>query len=478
MHHLVDEAGTRLFPAGMRLLSHWGLRDEIKAAYADPVHGLAKQRTIAQVMDRIVTQTIPGCVAGNSGVDWDPFANTVAPAAVADGPAAAAGAPPSTAPEPDTRYAMLLRTFHAARLADPYSPTAPTLIARRFDEDRELPEPRVRAMLEQILGSPLAPEVARLIERRLGRPLEPFDIWYDGFRLEGAVAPAELDRVTAAKYPTAAAFEQDLPNLLGRLGFPPDRAAFLARNIAVDAARGSGHASGGAMRGALARLRTRVGAGGMDYQGFNVAAHELGHNVEQVFSLNGVDHWLLQGVPNTAFTEAIAFVFQARDFALLGLDRERSPRAEALSALDAFWSAFEIAGVALIDIEIWHWMYAHPEATPAQLRDAVLGIAKDTWNRWHAPVFGRRDVPLLAIYAHLLRYQLYTPDYAIGSCIAFQIEEHLRSANGAIGPEIERMTSFGAVAPDLWMKNATGAPVGADALLAAAARALAAIEAR
>ena len=38
------------------------------------------------------------------------------------------------------------------------------------------------------------------------------------------------------------------------------------------------------------------------------------------------------------------------------------------------------------------------------------------------------------------------------------------------------MTKFGAVAPDLWMKHATGAPVGADALLAAAARALATAE--
>src|SRR5712675_2720606 len=31
MHHLLDDRGRRLFPSGMRLISHWNLRDEIKA---------------------------------------------------------------------------------------------------------------------------------------------------------------------------------------------------------------------------------------------------------------------------------------------------------------------------------------------------------------------------------------------------------------------------------------------------------------
>ena len=34
MHHLVDATGERLFPAGMRLITHWNLRDELKADYA------------------------------------------------------------------------------------------------------------------------------------------------------------------------------------------------------------------------------------------------------------------------------------------------------------------------------------------------------------------------------------------------------------------------------------------------------------
>ena len=46
---------------------------------------------------------------------------------------------------------------------------------------------------------------------------------------------------------------------------------------------------------------------------------------------------------------------------------------------------------------------------------------------------------------------------------------------GQIGPEFERMVAMGNVAPDLWMENATGSPVGADALLSATKRALEAV---
>jgi len=183
MYHLVDVQGQRLFPPKMRLLSHWNLRDEIKADYSDPSNGLAKQRMIQQVMERIVTQTIPAVVVNNPAFDWNPFTNEVTLAAVKDSDATTApAAKPSNAREPDTRYATLQKTFFASKKADPYSPTAPTLIDRRFNEDREIPEVRVRAMLEQVLTSPVVPQVAKLIELRLKRPLEPFDVWYNGFR--------------------------------------------------------------------------------------------------------------------------------------------------------------------------------------------------------------------------------------------------------------------------------------------------------
>jgi hypothetical protein len=457
MHQLVDDAGGRLFPPNMRLLSHWNLRDEIKADYTDAENGLAKQRTIQRVMERIIGQEIPAIVINNPAVDWNPFTNRVA-----DGAQASA--------EPDTRYATLLKTFHVARQADPYSPTAPTLIARRFDEDREIPEARVRAMLEQVVASPLVGRVATLIGQRLGRSLEPFDIWYNGFRAKSRYREAELDQIVAQRYPTPETYRDDIPKLLEKLGFAPPDAERIAANIVVDPGRGAGHAMGSGMRATKAHLRTRIGPSGMNYKGFNVAVHEMGHNVEQTLSMNDMDHWLLHGVPNTAFTEALAFVFQARDLELLGLqaaDRD----AEALKTLDVFWGAYEIAGVALVDIDVWHWMYDHPNATPAELKQAALAIAKDTWNRYYATVFHQRDIVLLAVYSHMIDGFLYLPDYPMGHFIAFQIEEQMRKA-GSVGPEFKRMVNSGCVAPDLWMQRATGAPVAPDALLAAAARAL------
>src|SRR4029079_1332248 len=143
----------------------------------------------------------------------------------------------------------------------------------------------------------------------------------------------ELDERTRKRYPTAEAYAADIPRLLRELGFAPDRARVAAERIVVEPARGSGHAMGAARRDDQAHLRTRVGPQGMDYKGYNIAVHEMGHNVEQVLSTDTIDHTLLQGVPNTAFTEALAFVFQARDLELLGLG-EPDPAALHLAALD------------------------------------------------------------------------------------------------------------------------------------------------
>jgi hypothetical protein len=476
MHHLVDDQGTRLFQPKLRLLEHWNLRDEIKANYSDPKEGLAKQRAIQRVMERIVDQSIPQVVVDNPHVDWNPWTNSVSAAKVSDAaPDEGRPAPAkvTNTPEPSTRYAMLLGDFRATKLVDKYSPTAPTLIARRFDEDRQLPEARVRAMLEQVVTSPYVPRVAKLIEARLGRKLEPFDLWYNGFRPRGAYTEEQLNAITRKRYPTADAYKQGMADMLVQLGFTKERAKYLSDNIIVDPARGSGHALPAQRRGDFPHLRTRVGKEGMDYKGFNIAVHENGHNVEQVFSLKNIDYVSLSGVPNTAFTEALAFVFQNKDLELLGLSK---PTAEtnALKTLNDFWGTYEIAGVALVDMAVWHWMYDHPEATPDQLRDAVVQISKDTWNRYYAPVFGQREVVLLGVYAHMIDSFLYLPDYPIGHLIAFQIEEQMEKA-GNIGSEFERMATYGSVTPDLWMKHATGAPVGAAALLHATERALAVV---
>ncbi|HET8797726.1 MAG TPA: hypothetical protein VFO89_08565 [Thermoanaerobaculia bacterium] len=474
MHHLVDDKGRRLFPAGMRLLEHWNLRDEIKASYSlDPKEGLPKQRMVQRVMERIVDQTIPEAVVDNPNVDWNPYTNEVKAAAVKDDEAGDGRPAPekiTSAREPDTRYAKILGTHRAMKLLDPYSPTAPTHIRRSFEEGRQMLESRVQKMLEEVLSSPHVPRVAKLIEKRLGRKIEPFDIWYNGFRPRGKYTEAELDAITRKRYPTAAAYKKDMAGLLAGLGFTKEKAEYLAANIEVDPARGSGHALGSGRRGDNPRLRTRVGKDGMDYKGFNIAVHEMGHNVEQVFSLKGIDYYTLAGVPNTAFTEALAFVFQAKDLELLGL-ASPTPESRALQTLNDFWGTYEIAGVALVDMKMWHWMYDHPDATPEQLKNAVVQISKDVWNQYYAPVFGKKDVVLLGVYAHMVNSTLYLPNYPIGHLIAFQIEEQIEKA-GNLGAEFERMSRYGSLPPDQWMKNATGEPVGASALLHATEKAL------
>ena len=163
-------------------------------------------------------------------------------------------------------------------------------------------------------------------------------------------------------------------------------------------------------------------------------------------------------------------MFQARDLELLGLGVQ-DEKSEALKILDDFWAACEISAVSLVDMAVWHWMYDHPDATPAQLKKATMDISKDVWNRYYAPVIGKKDVVLLGVYSHMIQSFLYLPDYPIGHLIAVQVEERFRKA-GHIGPEFERMTRMGNVAPDLWMKNAAGAPVGPDAMLSATEKAL------
>ena len=485
-HHLLSPEGKRLFPKGMRLLTHWNLRDQIKADYAekDQAQALPRQRLIREAMERIVTQTIPLGVIDDPRVDWNPATGAVTlapPEEVETEQMKAQGTRPaqprvSADREPDRRYQVLFDDFRAARKLDADSPMAPTEIDRHFALDDEIPEARVRSLLTQVLGSPLVPEVAALIQKRLGRPLEPFDIWYDGFiekEPEG-----DLSKLTRARYPTAEAYKKDIPRILETLGFTAEKARWIDSHIVVDPARGSGHALEADRRsemypwwgpGDSAHLRTRINPDGMDYKGFNIAVHEMCHNVEQTFSLYQVDDTLMRGVPGTAFTEALAFTCQHRDLEVLGV-RKADARAEQARALKAFWDSWEIAGVALTDLDVWHWMYAHPDASPAELREATLQIARRYWDKYYAPVLGKPGNPQLGIYSHMINSFLYLYRYPIGHLIAFQLEEKLKGAGS--GAAFEHAASYGRVLPDLWMEHATGKPVVAEPMLEATAAAL------
>jgi len=467
MHHVLDAQGRRLFPKGLKLITHWGLRDELKAQYANS-DGLARQKMIYEIMENIIRQTIPEQVIDNPAVDWHLPDNRVTVSAV---PEDGVTAPEtvSGAREPDTRYRMFLNIVHAEKMADPYYPTLPTKMDRAFQRDREIPEEKVIALFESLLLSDQFRRTGRLIAERLGRDLQPFDIWYDGFKSRTGYNEAELDRIVQRQYKTAADFDNQIDDILLKLGFSPKQAAFYASKIDVDPSRGAGHAMGAARRADNAHLRTRVPENGMNYKGYNIACHELGHCVEQVTSLNLIDHTLLNGVPNTAFTEAFAFVFQARDLELLGL-KKHDPMETHLAALDNLWATCEIAGVSLVDMKVWHWLYDNPGAGPEELKNAVLQISKDVWNTYFAPVFGEKDAIILGIYSHMIDYGLYLPDYPLGHIIAFQIEDYLKGK--VLGKEMIRMCSLGTITPEAWMQAAVGESISTEPMLKASEKAL------
>ena len=458
MGSLLDPNLAAMFPSDMKLISHWGLRDELKARYADR-QGLVKQHAIYRVMERIIRQEIPAAMINSSRYQWNPFSNFVYDQ----------GRVVDVEREADERYKTFLDTFQAMRLIDAYSPLYPNHISRSFDVGREIPEKEVEAMFRELLSSPQVKKVAALIRKRLGRKLQPFDIWYPGLRTGATIPEEELDTIVREKYPDAAAFEKDLPDILVQFGFSTERAAYIAPKIRVDPARGSGHNAQTQSRKFKSRLRTRVPAGGMNYKGFNIALHEFGHAVENILDLHLVDYYSLAGVPNGAFTEAFAYIFQERDLEVLGI-ANTDPRQKELKVLDTFWGAYEIMGVSLLDMRAWRWLYDHPQASPAQLREAVVAMAKDIWNKYYAPVFGIRNQVILAVYSHMIDYTLYLPHYALGNIIQFQLEDYLRDK--VLGPEMERMCLAGNIMPQQWMKNAVGSEISVKPLLKAVDRAL------
>jgi hypothetical protein len=460
---LINAAGQTLFPEDMKLITHWGLRDELKSDYDDVQNGLEKQRMIYQVMQRIIDQSIPQQVIDSDKYTWNPETNKVYEN----------GKEIASSPEPDTRYEVFLRNFRAMKSLDAYSPHYPTQLIRAFDQTMEIPQKDVETIFESLLSSPQVKEVAAFIESRLGRKLEPFDIWYNGFKSRGGIPEERLTAITSRRYPNAAAVKAYLPNILVKLGWTYAKAGEIASLVAVDASRGAGHAMGSAMRNDTARLRTRIGKNGMDYKGYNIAVHEFGHNVEQTITMNDVDYYILNGVPNTAFTEAVAFLFQKRDINLLGIKNPDADEAFYLT-LDNFWACYEIMGVSLVDIRVWEWLYAHPDATAAQLKEAVLSIAKEVWNSYYAGILGDKDQILLGVYSHMIDYPLYLPNYPMGHLINFQMEEEIKGKN--IANELTRMLTQGRIIPQIWMEHAVGSKISTKPLLKSTDEALKALK--
>ncbi|WP_439181618.1 hypothetical protein [Carboxylicivirga taeanensis] len=457
MGKLVDEKMQTYFPEDMVLLSHWNLRDEIKSHYSKGADGVQLQGMVYEVMKRIIDQTIPKDVINSGAYQWNPYTNAV----YKEGQAV------ELASENNDRYQQIINNFHAMRQMDAYTPLN-TAVKRAFEGGMEITQTDAEQLFVEFMSSDALKQVGELIKQRLGRDLQPWDIWYDGFKARSSINEDALNKITRSRYPNAKALDDDLANLLVKLGFTTEKAEFLADRIDVDPARGSGHAWGASMKGETAHLRTRIPENGMDYKGYNIAIHEFGHNVEQTISLYDVDYYMLNGVPNTAFTEALAFIFQKRDLELLDMKND-NPSKEALQTLDNFWSTYEIMGVSLLDQRMWKWLYNHPEATADELKVAVQNIAIEIWNEFYAPVFGVEDQPILAIYSHMINSPIYLSNYAFGHLIQFQVEEYLKTADFA--PEVERLFKIGSITPNAWMQTGLGEDISIVSMIEAARKA-------
>ena len=183
MGKLLNEGGKPLFPEKMALLSHWNLRDEIKANYGNKETGKEKQEMIFKVMERIINQDIPEKVINNPNLQWAPYSNKVFEnnrEIVCPG-------------EPDRRYQQILNNFNAEKAIDAYSPEMNTFIARKFSGEMEIPQEEVEALFDGYLRSPQLAKIGAIIEKRLGRSLRPYDIWYDGFKSRSSFPQEELD---------------------------------------------------------------------------------------------------------------------------------------------------------------------------------------------------------------------------------------------------------------------------------------------
>jgi hypothetical protein len=118
MGKLINDDGESLFPENLRLITHWGLRDELKSNYADE-NGLEKQKMVYAVMKRIIDQSIPENVINNNEYNWNPIQNKLM----------SNGNTVDFTREPDTRYQHLLNSFQANKDLDPYYPNHPTTSA-------------------------------------------------------------------------------------------------------------------------------------------------------------------------------------------------------------------------------------------------------------------------------------------------------------------------------------------------------------
>jgi hypothetical protein len=462
MDHMLSADMEILFPEGTRLNSHNGLRDEIKGLYTRD-NPLKRQQMISTIVMHIINQTIPECMIGETDFYWEPIANQIFIKEKDKFKKT------DFTTEPDNRYKVLHHNMTSKMRQDVKYPEGSTYLSRTF-ENRQLSEEKIVELLESVVSAPEKKEIAGIIEKQLGRKLEPFDIWYSAFQSNSNFNMDKLDEIIRQKYPTPLAFQEDIPQILRRVGFPDDNADFLGNHVVVDPIPSGGHANGPQMKGAKAHLRTRFEPYGLNYKGYRVGMHEIGHTVQQNVATYMSDYYFLKGIPSSPFTEAMADLIAYRSMVGMGASSSYTREERELNALNTFWFVCEMGAESLHEIRVWHWLYDHPDATVDELKKVTIDTAKEIWNEYFSEIFGIKDVPLFAIYNHFIDGALYLHSYPLGNIVLMQLEEYFEDRDFAA--EMMRMCNIGKLTPDLWMIEATGNPLSSEPLLSALRKAL------
>ena len=456
---MVDAKGRRWFEEDRKLVAHWLIREELKGGYNDE-NGIDKQRAMAWILARHIDGTIPRSVMDRTGTeDWDPASNTVG------------GSDPGELVGLE-RYEHWMMQVEVARELDQHHPEHPTAIARKCELQREIPESDVERVLVELLSADVRRDLAGMMRDRLGRDLEAHDIYFDD--LFESRDNSELDAAVKARFKDEKAFEEKLPEVLRGLGFDEELAEFLGTRVRVEIAKGAGHAMRPMLRQYDAWLRTSRLKDQLGWDGFDTAMHELGHNLEQLCSCYFAPRTILEGVPNTACTEAFAFLYQSLAKRVLGIEDEaEAERSFHENTASTMLMACQIAGPSLMELRTWRWLYEHPDADAAALRDTVLRISGEVWSEFFEVDFGPDPYHILGAYQHMVAHPLYLPDYAIGQMISHQVRAHVRTRD--VAEETKRICSIGCLTPAAWMKQAVGGAISPRPLIEDTTRALAAL---
>lgn len=461
--HITDKKGNYPFTDEMALHCHRGLRDQIKEEYTAS-DGAARQTLLYAIAENAITGNVPVLFLKDSTTRWNPLSNKLYK--IENGKQKEIR---NYETEDLNRYTGLLACMKEKMFTDQNYTPKNTTIRRTFDKSSVSLE-KTETLIRHFLADPLLPEIGKIIEKRLGRKLRPYDIWYSGFQEQSAFSASYLDSLTRSRYPDPQTFQKDLPNLLVRMGIRPEEARFIGSHISVRPVVSGGYSSQPPLPGDTALLTTMFGEQGLDYKAFRVSMHELGHCICGVFCTNDIDYFRLAGVPCDAITEAFAELFAYKNAEALDLHPFSPEEKQHLLNLATIWYLLEMGGQTLTEIETWKWLYAHPEATAKELKEAVLHISSTVWNTYFSKIFHTQNRHILSIYNHYITGDLYLYNYFLGNVIMYQL--HKASISSDLTEELKEACREGCTLTDLWMEKAVNAPISTESLMQDAQKAI------